>query len=92
VGTLQRESVALDAWILRQLIPACNIIAGQVDYSPQAKTTLRPPGNVTVLLTTSPPLDSVTAIARPNLVITWEVLGSGAFRYTLNIRERFATP
>ena len=52
VGTLHRESVALDAWLLRQLIPACNIIAGQVDYSPQAKTTLRPP----VVSTTSPPL------------------------------------
>lgn len=31
--------VAPDVWILRQLIPACYIIAGQVGYSPQAKTT-----------------------------------------------------
>ena len=43
-------------WEVCRLIPAHFVIAGEVNCSQQAKTTLRPPANVPVILTGSPPL------------------------------------
>ena len=58
VRSRESESRArcVDPVEVRQLIPACYITAGQVDCSQQAKTTLRPLGNVPVFQTGRPPV------------------------------------